>query len=262
MAGGKKSSHSRKSSSTVSTGARKRRYEKSESSKAKGRHKYSSIPGVLVDKKPEVKAVDSSPSVVLPAGSLAFTLLNGIQEGSSFYNRIGRKIAMKSLHFTGNIAPGVNHTGSDRDYVRWMIIYDRQANGATPTPADLLTNYDNTGATLTGTPYLGLNLNNADRFVVLRDKRIALSQRQYSGALAPNPDTWYGANFQNYQSDLTINEFIDLKGLEVHYKASTNPAVIGDIATGALYFVCGVATATGVGAYEAIVNSRLRYWDI
>lgn len=262
MAGGKKSSRSRKGGSTVSSGARKRRYDQDNPKrKVDGRHKYSSIPGVLVDKKPEVKSVDiQQDGLILATLAPQFRLLNGIQEGSSFYNRIGRKIAMKSLHFTGYIHRGGGFGGEQGDFIRWMLIYDRQANGALPTAADLLTNYDQQGTTLSNA-LSGLNLNNADRFVVLRDKRIYTAQRQKVTLSAPT-DTVYGAGFINYQNDWTINEFVDLKGLEVHYKSSTNPSDIGDIATGALYFVYGIVTTGGVDAYEAQINSRLRYWDL
>lgn len=262
MAGGKKTSRRKSSSSTVSSGSRKRKYDKNEKEKSAGRHRYASIPGVLIDKKPEVKSLDKE-TVQVFTTVMQFSLLNGVQEGSAFYNRIGRKISMKSLHWTGAIQQNTTvHTSTDQDWLRILIVYDRQTNGAFPVGNDVLLNYDDQG-TAAGGPYAGLNLNNADRFVVLRDKRINLCNRILSDNLAPpSNESILGSGLINYQFDPTINEYIDLKGLEVHYRSSTNPANVGDIATGAIYLCFQMGSTAATNNYQLHVNTRLRYWDM
>ena len=82
---------------------------------------------------PELKCVDTTngngSGVVLSLNTTPLvTPLNLVQSGAGFYNRIGRRIEMKSLHLTGLI----HSTGkqADQDYCRLLVVYDRQTNGA------------------------------------------------------------------------------------------------------------------------------------
>lgn len=184
-----------------------------------------------------------------------FTLVNGVQEGSSFYNRIGRRIAMKSLHLVGSFAfnQGMSTGG---EYDRVMLIYDRQPNGAAPTIADVLTDYNNAGATST-TSLSALNMNNSDRFMVLRDIRLATFEND-----AASPPNALNEAFIDYTTNrVNVNEFVKLKGLETHYRATTNPAVIGDIATGALWVVTFGSIPVATAPLDFNFQTRLRYWD-
>lgn len=183
------------------------------------------------------------------AGSL--TLLNGIQAGSSFYNRVGRKINMKSLHLIGSFQP----TGSNvttPEYARVMVIYDRQPNGAAPTASSILTSYDNAGNQL-GTSYAHLNPTNSDRFRVLADVRMVMPDGKTTA------ETSQEAGLVDQSGPVNVNRFIKLRGLETVYKASSNPAVVGDISTGSLYlFTFGY---NGTGASQFAFTTRLRYYD-
>lgn len=212
----------------------------------------------------EVKAMDM-PAISAGADSIVkvisttatFDLLNGIQEGASFYNRVGRRTHMKSVHVTGFLAPnGVNGAGV-AEYDRIMLVYDRQPNGAFPAIADILLDYGNDGTTFT-TSISKMNLNNVERFAILRDSRYQCPNNSNSGGITAGQ-----SNLQQYDEDGgKINWFVPLKDLETHYKSSTNPAAIGDIATGALYLITFGSVAAATAGFTFTYNSRLRFIDI
>lgn len=183
-----------------------------------------------------------------------FTLLNGIQTGNGFFNRRGRKVTMKSLHLTGQL----HYSGQDgvgtNEYLRIMVIYDREAQGAFPTSAQILANTDNTGTNVTNS-LSNRNMTEAERFIVLRDIRIAIPQD------ANVATTSLFANIIDYNNmRINVDEFIDLKSLETVYSASTNPAAIGDITAGSLFLYTLGNTADADAPYSFSFNARLRFF--
>jgi len=187
--------------------------------------------------------------------TMTIDMLNGIQEGSSFFNRIGRRIHMKSVHVTGHIVESGQTPTNVGEYLRILLIYDRQPNGNFPNATDILQDTGNDGTNF-NTSFSKMNLNNVERFAILRDKRIAVPQNSL-GTAASNTLMIAGGSTQN-----EINWFVPLKDLETHYKSSTNPAGIGDIATGALFLVCVGNIAAASCAYMLQYNSRLRFTDV
>ena len=111
----------------------------------------------------EFKAVD------IPRGDDVNTtgyvaLLNGMIRGDDISQRIGREVTLRSVQFTYQI--GVKDgTGIDQ-YVRAMLVYDRQANGATPLITDILSDANT---------FSHRNLENRHRFKILFDRMIALN---------------------------------------------------------------------------------------
>lgn len=215
-------------------------------------------PGQLRSIKPEVKTVDLFQFATNFDTIGTFTCVNLPLEGASFYNRIGRKIMAKSLHVFGHIECTDGNAGATgEDYGRLMVIYDRQPNGALPAVADVLTSYNNAGAT-SSTASDSLNMNNRDRFVVLRDERIVLPA---VGALGVTPiNSSLGTDPTLSTSKREINFFIKCKDLETHFKASAG--TIGDIATGSIFVFSISGQSHGNLAYIAAVSTRLRYHDV
>lgn len=209
----------------------------------------------------EVKAVDGPQNehTVTSAG-LVFAI-NLVSEGSSFFNRIGRRIAMKSVEWKGVIYPViVTNQNVSNGQLRFMIVYDRQPNGALAAVSDILLDTDNQGNTSTNNES-GINLNNRDRFSVVMDKKMATPQYAFTTG-TPNQitDTWPTDGAFQEGCGAQIHEFRKLHGIETHYKASSSPAVIGDIATGALLGVL-ISDANASGAWELDLTTRLRYFD-
>jgi hypothetical protein len=223
----------------------------------------SRIPGSLITarKGEEIKSVDISPSAKIVSTTALFSLLNGTQEGSSFYNRVGRRVTMKSLLIQGYFYPNGNATANATAYCRIMVVYDRQPNGAFPTLADVLTSYTDAGAT-SSTAQDQLNMNNRDRFRVLRDARVILPPLGAAGVSGVPLNETFEMNGTEQDRTLNVKWFIKLRDLETHYKASSNPAVVGDIATGAVFFMIVQDTVISANAgWTFALQSRLRYTD-
>lgn len=209
----------------------------------------------------ELKSVDT-PNQTQAINSLGFyTVCNIPEEGSSFYNRIGRRIRMKSLHLRGQINPSnTNANAVPQGQARIMVVYDRQSNGALPALSDLILAYSASGAT-TSAVLDGINMNNRDRFLVLMDNQVTLPAIGVNGATPANitmyPDP--NANAGGNQGTIMVNRFIKLKGLETHFKASTG--AIGDIATGALLVFTLSSDPNASQAYNFNWTSRLKFYD-
>jgi len=173
---------------------------------------------------------------------------------------------MKSLHFRGAIIPSAGNAAAVTTPVtcRIIIAYDRQCNGAAPATADLITAYTNNGATSNLT-YDGINMNNRDRFIILMDDQIVLPQIGINGATPASTvltfTSYNSTECQGPQGQLNINRFIKLKGLETHFKASSTPGVIGDIATGSLLLFTISNDAGATPAYDLQSTFRLKFLD-
>lgn len=195
------------------------------------------------------------PQTVFTLNSTAyFKLLNGVQNGSANYNRIGSKICMKTLHIWGQVEM-LPRTTTDEDFVRFAVVYDRQANGAAPNFSDIFRSVDDQG-TQTNDVWSQFNYDNKDRFIVLMDKRRHLPSYTNTAGVITN------VSMADTSENYTFNRYIKLKQLETHYKASSNPAVIGDISTGSLYFVALGQIASGSEGWQGEFACRLRYSDI
>lgn len=163
--------------------------------------------------------------------------LNEVRQGAAFYNRVGSKIVARSLSFHADMA--LSGTGDNLGAtLRYMIIYDRQANGAFPTYSTIFANND--AAPNSGTGYAGLNMANRSRFQVLRDRLVTLQMGQ--------------------KLIQTVNEYIPLNH-ETEFKADSG--TIGDISTGAFYFVAFYVNMSGTSPSIGLSTmlSRLRYYD-
>lgn len=197
----------------------------------------------------ETKAVDLLPATYAFDTTGSVTAINLIRTGTSFNNRIGRKIAMKSLYINGKLQ--AESAPAYQSYCRMIVVYDTQPNGALPTWANVVTSYDqalNTSSTVTD----GVNLDFRDRFRIILDHRITLPEVTASG----DPSTFESPT----ATEMTIQEFRLLGNLETQFKADSSPAVIGDIATGSLVLLTlGDQAAGGGWAFNGTV--RLRFTD-
>lgn len=183
-------------------------------------------------------------------------------EGSSFYNRIARRTRGVSLEFHGIIRPTLTNTAASKvQYARILIVYDRQANGALPSGSDILLDYDNGGGT-TNTAYSGVNMDNRDRFQIIRDRKMILPPLGALGvASTTTAPSVYTTNADMKDSMFNYSEYIKLNGLETQYKASTGGA-IGDISTGAyLIYLIQDQTDANTTAWQLQWNVRYKFLD-
>jgi hypothetical protein len=200
---------------------------------------------------PEIKSVDVANNTYACNTTGLVVPLNLIQAGSSFYNRVGRRCENISIHMTGMLIPTTNIT-TVPDYVRVMIIYDRQTNGVLPTVANIFSTYDQAGNQASST-WAGINPDQRERYVILADERRTPPPNSGSGVYSPTDGT-----FSSFQ----INRFRKLQNLLTHYQADSAPAVIGDITTGGLFLVTYGAFSSGTAPYQVHLNFRLRFTDV
>lgn len=209
----------------------------------------------------------------LPNGALALNTtgtvlyLNALEVGSTFCNRIGRRVQWRSVRVTCNIETIAAARTAPSDYGRMMLIYDRQPNGALPAMATILQATDQTTTNVTDA-ISGLNMNQRDRFAVLMDIRMALPTVTATAA-AGVPTAMFPSDFPAihsskgcYQS-FAIDEFRKTRNLVSHYQADSAPGVIGDISTGAFYLVTLTQknAAAAEGFFVPNYSVRMKFHD-
>lgn len=203
--------------------------------------------------KGELKGVDTELSALL-AGFVAtvntgddIIPLNLIQQGTGSFNRIGRKIFPQSVKLNMWMRQVSATTTTAVNWARIALVWDKQPTGVLATYDQIFANTDQTG---TDTPTLesSLRYDNTDRFKVLMDRRHSFQ-----------PGVLFSANL--FTDSWILDEFISLKGLETVYNATTSPAVIGDISSGALLLVCRAADVTNSVVSCFMGKARLRYTD-
>lgn len=111
----------------------------------------------------ELKFFDSFRVITatVAAGSVVDSSLNLIQQGAGESNRIGRKIVLRKIHIKGDVVlPATAVAADTSDAVRVIVFHDKQTNGATATPAQILA----------GTYLSFRNLQQTGRFNLLYDE--------------------------------------------------------------------------------------------
>lgn len=199
----------------------------------------------------------------LAAGIRTITL-NNVSEGAGGHQRIGRRIKMKSLQI--RINPYLGSQAADTtvfcEHVRVMLVYDAQVNGTYPAAADMLAMMNPTGGTPDFDNMAWINLNNRERFLMLRQK---------SWTIQYKPDNLYTAATQASNTySRGFNWYIKLRGLETTFNGNVTPGAAtllpAEISTGALYlmFICQAVKVDGsfaTGLTNLYVYPRLRFYD-
>jgi len=181
----------------------------------------------------ELKAVDTTTAQNINSTS-AVTLINGIARGDDISDRVGRQITMKSISVRGQMAvtagTGVDQAG------RVLIVYDKQANAAAPTAAQVISaagdGYD---------IYRPPNLENRMRFVILYDRTFRLN------ASAEPSSVQLVTCYRRVNLVTTFN--------------SGDAGTVADIVTGSLYLVSVGNVAAGATAAFLNVATRVRFED-
>lgn len=191
-------------------------------------------------------------------GNSASVLLQMPVEGSSFYNRIARRTRGVSLRIKGYIQPTYSNNSAIKEQMgRVVIVYDRQPNGAVPSIATILLDYEQGGSTSTST-FSSINPDQRDRFVILRDRQVLLPAIGVNGAA--NTTFASAVNGDLKDSRFVFDEYIKLNGLETQYKAS-NTGAIGDIASGSYIILCISDRDTSSSAWCLSYQARYSFYD-
>lgn len=120
----------------------------------------------------------------VPAAGAYSVSLNLIPQGTTKNSRIGNKCTVVNLNIHGQLTLLTQAADSVvGDKVRFIVFIDKQANGAVPASvADILQTMP--GATTDVNSFR--NLDNVERFIILKDKTYTLNQSTQSGALGSN----------------------------------------------------------------------------
>lgn len=229
-------------------GKRKRSFKATTSEKKfKGRPRAAANRSAAIER----KFVDIPTTTILFSTTAQFVLLNGVQAGASQVNRIGKRINMKSLLFRGSITHEANAIGGTNDFLRWMIVYDRQTNGAVFTITQLLENTDNAGGSST-TPRSAINSEQEDRFMILHD-----SKHQCAASLTGAAEQV----IENAGKDFCFSKVVKMKDLITNYDGTANPATVAQIVNGSLYVVTLGALAAANSSFRLTFETRLRFAD-
>lgn len=189
----------------------------------------------------EVKNFDQT-SMAIASGSGTYQnpttpangeLLVGLAQGTAATQRIGRKFTVKSIQMRHliNFVPGAGAVGTDM--AKWVLVHDRQANGASPANTDVFS-ASNVGQDL-------LNLDNSKRFRVL-----ATGTEYFQAAAGVS-----GA----YDSQVRNIDFF--KKLNIRVEMNSTAGAITEIKDNNLLLFFGstnnLCTLTG--------NARIRFYD-
>lgn len=195
--------------------------------------------------------------------------INQIQQGNTYAQRVGNKIALKDLHVRGKIlwrlSPHADTNAVGNNAYRVIVVYDKNCSnnsGAgvpTVTPSFNTIFQDRHTSGVTNQSWLSMkNHDVSDRFVVLYDK-----VRQTAPVVNPLINTDADPDTPAFVSmNLTEDFVIPLKGRTTQF--NTN-----EITEGALYLIFIAHTYWQQPANDAwnefiIVQctARLRYYDI
>ena len=178
-------------------------------------------------------------------------LLNGVQSGAAYYQRIGNKISPLSIRirgFVANVATAVQGMG------RILIILDKQpSGGALPPLTTVLSQRNEAGVTSVGVT-ANINMDYRDRFVMLRDFPIWFPSCTNTAGVITN-DFVLDANNPGL-----IDMYIKLgKYGEMQFTGTNNPITTADINRNAIYmYLVGTADDT----YSFSWTCRFKYRDL
>jgi len=210
--------------------------------------------------KPELKCVDvnddgGAPLIRVISTTDTLDLVNGIAVGANAYQRIGRSVKLHSMRFRGCILRTNSSGSTTGEFLRVLIVYDRQPNGAFPTYADIIQTIDSTGDGSAG-PFDFPNLNNQERFLILREHCM---QVPCSATAESSQSRAVNETIIDQHQQFMFDDYIKLDNLPSNYKDTG--ATISSVATGAIYVVtCGTEAVASAGCSLNYVT-RLKYSD-
>jgi len=241
--------------STKALVAKARKYQKAKTNRTM-------TMAIAAARKVEVKGMDTtmilSPIISTTSTNASSFVMNLIQQGAGSWNRIGRKVSLKSLRLCGVLewtyAPLATSGSLVDNYVRMVVVWDKQPSGGSIPTFDEVFGITTQDGTEAGAILAPIKYDNMERFSVLRDKRYDFDVEAYNSAT--------GTTNSVLQCE-HIDEYIDLKGRATIFSGQSNPMTIADISTGGLYVYFRAYRNTDPGSVckTELAFGRLRYVD-
>lgn len=204
--------------------------------------------------KGEKKVVDTTTGT----GSVNFlnttptiTLINPVQVGNNYYNRLGNKIQPHSIHVIGNIN---NLITAVQQWVRILVILDKTPSGNTAPPlTTILASHTQTGTSINAVNSL-VNMDYRDRFLLLRDYKMQLPSVTNTAGVLTN------LGFYDQAKDFTIDFYIRLRRYgEMQFTGTANPITTAQIQSNAIYLV---ALSSEDNQWQLSFRARFCYYDV
>lgn len=164
-------------------------------------------------------------------------LLNTIAQGSSDQQRVGKRVALKSLQIRGTVE---GNSGCLAAHGALLIIYDKRPTGTLPGVTDILESMSSDAF---------MEASNSSRFEVVRRLDFDVQGKPTAGA-STSDDAYH-----------VVNEYVNLRSRPTVYKEAGTGA-IADHAEGSLIavFVGNTSHATDLDVLSNI-GFRLRFID-
>lgn len=203
----------------------------------------------------DILLTQASPIITTTGTNANALVLNCIQPGSGSWNRIGRKIMLKSIRLRGTVAFSSTPSAAgveNGNWVRMVVVWDQQPSGAAIPTWETIFGITDQAGTESSTIMSPVRYDNTDRFKVLRDKIIDYQ-------LQPSTPV----STASISEQVTFDEYFQLGNREVVYSGQSNPCTIADISTGALYvyFRAFTSDTTQAASVSSVSYARLRYSD-
>jgi hypothetical protein len=186
-----------------------------------------------------VNSIGASTGTGLATG---WTVLNCLQTGTGMSQRIGNKVAMKSLALSFTLVSAGALSTTEYLTYRYLVVLDKQVNKTAPNISDILQDQGQDLALANTSANTGFNIVNKDRFWIIRDRR--------------------GVIDNVMQSTKICSEYIKLN-TDVMFSGNATPPTIAQITTNAIYFIVFQDTSANQTAAINILDfhGRLRYND-
>jgi len=208
----------------------------------------------------EVKGVDTPLAIDAVLASVttngSMHTLNLIAPGTGSYNRVGRKVHLKSVRIKGIIRCDIKPDATSGDILsnlmRGLVVWDSQPSGAIPTCNTIIGRTLQNGAE--ECEFMDpLRYDNTGRFKILREILLNADPKVYPTAGTGKLTV---LNFP-------IDEYINLDGLTTVYSGQNSTCTIADISSGALYFFARARANDTDDKFVITDNlmARLRYVD-
>lgn len=162
--------------------------------------------------------------------------VSGVSQGDSETKHPNKKFLLKGLYVRGAL---YNKSAGTSNLCSLVVVQDLEPTGSTPAVTDIFTACDNI-------VYAQLNPAGSARFRILHRRNWALNGTPSDSAQAA------GLIF--------VNEYFDLKKIEVTTKTSSND--IGSVQKNAIYLLYLGNNATGTSAAQMNFSTRLTFIDL
>lgn len=207
----------------------------------------------------EKKGMDTditlNPIISTTSTNASSFVLNLIQQGAGSWNRIGRKVYLKSLRLKGTFSctqtPTVATGVGQNTVARMVVVWDQQpSGGAIPTFDQIFGITAQDGVESCPNFNCPPKYDNFDRFKVLKEELVSFPPFVSSSGSGPA-----------YTVFKDFDTYLKLGNRECVFSGQSNPMTIADISTGAIYLYFRAGASNAVTTTAVIGTSRLRYSD-